>query len=322
MALNGTKSVCDCASRFAHNTAPRIAGRNDEQIAKRWRDVLSPDLQPEMPWTSREDALLRSLFLQLGSKWTLMADSFPGRNGIQCRNRFRRLNNSRACKRGLVSGISQNDDAKVPNAPDRASSEMTISSSGQEQSVELNPANGRHVNIRATSSCSPGDNLDLAVAPPADALTHPGAVRQMHCSTETWDLSSSHAYDFSTLPVSPPDMALDFTHTEFGSWLQDSANNQLPTPAPGSGPATPFAEWFAARILGDETLRPGPGNLSPVYAPPSQGTIEDSTSSACDPTQTPIRDMYGLCVALEQGQETLTLSTDLIRSLIRDAARR
>jgi hypothetical protein len=68
-----------------------IPGRNDEQVAKRWRDVLSPELDLDAPWTPEEDALLVNLFKEMGPKWTPMSDSFPKRNGIACRNRFRRF---------------------------------------------------------------------------------------------------------------------------------------------------------------------------------------------------------------------------------------
>lgn len=68
-----------------------VPGRTDEQVAKRWKDVLSPDLNLDAQWTPEEDALLVKLFKEHGPKWTLMSDSFPTRNGIACRNRFRRF---------------------------------------------------------------------------------------------------------------------------------------------------------------------------------------------------------------------------------------
>lgn len=72
-------------------TAKRIRGRTDEQVAKRWKDVLAPDLKLEAPWTEEEDALLLELYEKHGPKWTLMSDFVEGRNGIACRNRFRRF---------------------------------------------------------------------------------------------------------------------------------------------------------------------------------------------------------------------------------------
>jgi len=79
-------------------SASRIPGRNDEQVAKRWKDVLSPDLSLDTPWTPEEDLLLLNLFKELGPKWTPMSDRFPGRNGIACRNRFRKFKSFRTGK--------------------------------------------------------------------------------------------------------------------------------------------------------------------------------------------------------------------------------
>jgi len=52
--------------------------------------VLAPELRLEAPWTAEEDTLLMKLYEEHGPRWTLMSDSFPTRNGIACRNRFRR----------------------------------------------------------------------------------------------------------------------------------------------------------------------------------------------------------------------------------------
>jgi hypothetical protein len=83
--------------------ASRIPGRNDEQVAKRWKDVLSPDLSLDTPWTPEEDLLLLNLFKEIGPKWTPMSDHFPGRNGIACRNRFRKFKSLRLGE--LLDGV-------------------------------------------------------------------------------------------------------------------------------------------------------------------------------------------------------------------------
>lgn len=75
-------------------TATYVPGRTAEQVAKRWRDVLDPGLVLKAPWTPDEDALLVAQYCQHGPKWTLISDAFPSRNGIACRNRFRRFRNA------------------------------------------------------------------------------------------------------------------------------------------------------------------------------------------------------------------------------------
>nr|XP_019049860.1 hypothetical protein I302_00279 [Kwoniella bestiolae CBS 10118]OCF28790.1 hypothetical protein I302_00279 [Kwoniella bestiolae CBS 10118] len=70
--------------------ALKIPGRKDDQVSKRWRDVLNPELTPKRPWASMEDAMLLQLYEEHGSKWTVIADHIPGRSPLACRNRSRK----------------------------------------------------------------------------------------------------------------------------------------------------------------------------------------------------------------------------------------
>jgi hypothetical protein len=78
-----TRPRIDCPASY-------VPGRNDEQVAKRWKDVLSPELDLSAPWTRDEDEMLLKLHRIHGPKWTLISDAFPKRNGIACRNRHRK----------------------------------------------------------------------------------------------------------------------------------------------------------------------------------------------------------------------------------------
>eukprot|EP01121_Diplochlamys_sp_Union-15-3_P007790 TRINITY_DN2011_c0_g1_i2.p1 TRINITY_DN2011_c0_g1~~TRINITY_DN2011_c0_g1_i2.p1 ORF type:complete len:366 (+),score=67.25 TRINITY_DN2011_c0_g1_i2:143-1240(+) len=69
--------------------ASHIEGRTDVQCLHRWQRVTNPALV-KGPWTKREDALLRQLVEQLGTKsWSRIAKKLnSGRNGKQCRERY------------------------------------------------------------------------------------------------------------------------------------------------------------------------------------------------------------------------------------------
>ena len=70
--------------------AERIPGRTDDQCAKRWREGLDP-LIDRAAWTPEDDVLLLQRFEEFGSQWQKIALAFPGRPGLHCRNRWRKL---------------------------------------------------------------------------------------------------------------------------------------------------------------------------------------------------------------------------------------
>ncbi|KAF8937703.1 hypothetical protein BGZ58_002298 [Dissophora ornata] len=73
--------------------AERIQGRTDDQCAKRWRESLDPDID-RAAWTPEDDMLLLQKFEEYGTQWQRIALSFPGRPGLHCRNRWRKIQRS------------------------------------------------------------------------------------------------------------------------------------------------------------------------------------------------------------------------------------
>ncbi|KAF8931439.1 hypothetical protein BGZ47_011844 [Haplosporangium gracile] len=73
--------------------AERIPGRTDDQCAKRWREGLDP-LIDRAAWASEDDILLLQRFEEFGSQWQKIALAFPGRPGLHCRNRWRKIQRS------------------------------------------------------------------------------------------------------------------------------------------------------------------------------------------------------------------------------------
>ncbi|OAQ35730.1 hypothetical protein K457DRAFT_132421 [Linnemannia elongata AG-77] len=73
--------------------AERIQGRTDDQCAKRWREGLDPHID-RAAWTPEDDVILLQKFEEFGSQWQKIALSFPGRPGLHCRNRWRKIQRS------------------------------------------------------------------------------------------------------------------------------------------------------------------------------------------------------------------------------------
>ncbi|KAG0049288.1 hypothetical protein BGZ83_005898 [Gryganskiella cystojenkinii] len=73
--------------------AERIKGRTDDQCAKRWRESLDPHID-RADWTPEDDVVLLQKFEEYGSQWQKIALSFPGRPGLHCRNRWRKIQRS------------------------------------------------------------------------------------------------------------------------------------------------------------------------------------------------------------------------------------
>ncbi|CAD6938504.1 unnamed protein product [Tilletia controversa] len=84
------------------HVASRVGSRTGDQCAKRWRDVLDPSIAHER-WTPADDAKLMDLTKTFGHNWSLIATHFPGRRGVQCRNRSHSLS-----KRQEMSGKASN----------------------------------------------------------------------------------------------------------------------------------------------------------------------------------------------------------------------
>jgi hypothetical protein len=70
--------------------ASYLPGRKAKQCQERWSRHLASHLNLS-PWTSEEDTLLLQKFSALGPRWTQIAEFFPGRSDISCRNEYGKL---------------------------------------------------------------------------------------------------------------------------------------------------------------------------------------------------------------------------------------
>ncbi|CAG8628358.1 5104_t:CDS:2, partial [Paraglomus occultum] len=76
----------NCWSKIAKS----IPGRTDDQCAKRWRESLDPRID-RREWSPEEDKLLIEKYELHGGQWQEISRFFPGRPGLHCRNRWRKL---------------------------------------------------------------------------------------------------------------------------------------------------------------------------------------------------------------------------------------
>ncbi|KAK1256741.1 Myb-related protein 3R-1 [Acorus gramineus] len=82
------KAVLANGGKCWKKIAEAIPGRTEVQCLHRWQKVLNPELH-KGPWTQEEDDKIIQLVAKYGpTKWSIIANSLPGRIGKQCRERW------------------------------------------------------------------------------------------------------------------------------------------------------------------------------------------------------------------------------------------
>jgi hypothetical protein len=64
-----------------------LVGRTARQCRERWRHYLQPHISMEA-WSMEEDRLLKDAFERAGSRWSIIAQQFPGRTEVNVKNRW------------------------------------------------------------------------------------------------------------------------------------------------------------------------------------------------------------------------------------------
>lgn len=94
-----------------YKVSSELKGRNDDQCAKRYSEVLDPNTKDRLkPWTREEDLRLVRMINEVGTKWKTISKEFNGRPALTVRNRWRKL------LTGVVRGKA---DADVMSEVDR-----------------------------------------------------------------------------------------------------------------------------------------------------------------------------------------------------------
>jgi hypothetical protein len=95
--------------------AARFPGRTTRQVRERYEHYLKPTLNLGK-WTSGEDLLLEQKFEQHGPEWSELKQYFPGRSGVNVKNRWTTLL-SRKRKQEWASGPSGPETPATPTPP-------------------------------------------------------------------------------------------------------------------------------------------------------------------------------------------------------------
>ena len=126
-----------------HFIAEMMPGRNVRQVKERWMNYLSPDVE-NSPWTAEEDAKIRQLVNEFGTRWSIICNFFDSRSVNDLKNRFYRF---------VLPG---KDEATLAN--NRKQAEL------QEQQKELENISTKEIEKDPLSSISVDkifDGLDL-----------------------------------------------------------------------------------------------------------------------------------------------------------------
>ncbi|CAG8542498.1 2936_t:CDS:2 [Funneliformis caledonium] len=117
-----------------------IPGRTDDQCAKRWKECLDPDID-HTEWSTIEDNLLIDKYEEFGSQWQQIAQFFPGRPGLHCRNRWRKIQRLKKAHKDpsmdMVINIITPNDITTPSS----SSSPHTSTSSLSTSLHSTPQN-------------------------------------------------------------------------------------------------------------------------------------------------------------------------------------
>jgi hypothetical protein len=141
-----------------------IHGRTDDQCAKRWRESLDPNID-RSSWTEEDDKLLLQKYEEYGTQWQKIALFFPGRPGLHCRNRWRKLQRSAQNKAGSFAPELRREDSTTGR-----SSPITESGRTSPQSLE-------------SGSASPVIPANVSVPKSLPPSSDPSVLAQFHDPT-------------------------------------------------------------------------------------------------------------------------------------------
>ncbi|EJT51010.1 hypothetical protein A1Q1_07804 [Trichosporon asahii var. asahii CBS 2479] len=315
--------------------ALRIPGRKDDQVSKRWRDVLAPELTSKKPWSGKEDALLLELLEKLGPRWTAIADKLPGRSPIACRNRSRKFRKQRpepsqrhGCR---ISVIKKRTN---PAVADDTPSSTGASGSGS-----------------GTASARSGSGSGVASAGPSTVpLPSMMTERSMQEDGEPdWrlpaDLNPSISVSSFNFDLDQNRLVGPSPHDQPGAPGPGGPGSQGPPGSvPGQAPPAPPSAASGPQSTGGSMMGDSVMGIAASPAvntsglPMSHQSVSPTTHMDQLPPQmegwmppTPMQmgmplfdravdDMWGLFVALDRGDPAVLVDSNLLRQLVAGAA--
>ncbi|BEI80522.1 hypothetical protein CcaverHIS002_0110510 [Cutaneotrichosporon cavernicola] len=256
--------------------ALRIPGRKDDQVSKRWRDVLAPELTSKKPWSDEEDALLLALLEEKGPKWTSIAEQLPGRSPIACRNRSRKYRKTPTAAAPLsIASTPAGRSSLSVSSPEEQYVDMLLAQAAQNQPQHMSH-HSVPFTLPSTSSTLTSRTRHYPGLAPISTAHHvhsvTGSDAADHGLLENW---------LASVGGVPPSTTSSASST--------SAN--LPVTAEGSSPNS-----FATLSATDKPLQVLYGH-----------------------SDLPINNMWSLLLALDRGEHSVNVSSELLRHLIDNA---
>ncbi|KAL7662534.1 Myb-like DNA-binding protein BAS1 [[Candida] zeylanoides] len=167
------------------SVASHIAGRTDDQCAKRYIEVLDPQTKDRLkPWTHAEDLQLIRQVKCHGTKWKTIAAAIAGRPSLTCRNRWRKIVTDVA--RGKASEAVRREVEATGEAGAGGAGEALAPPGGEED--ELGDELGDEMGDELRNEM--GDVSGKAISPAAAAISSGGGGSSAPLHTEVeWKYS-------------------------------------------------------------------------------------------------------------------------------------
>ncbi|OCF32137.1 hypothetical protein I316_06293 [Kwoniella heveanensis BCC8398] len=262
--------------------ALRIPGRKDDQVSKRWRDVLDPGLTPNKPWASLEDALLLQLFEAHGPKWTVIADHLPGRSPLACRNRSRKY-------------LKTSSDQRNPDSQDLDQSPESVNNSPAADTTEGSESVDMFLNwpfpdiIDESHPQSHSLQFDYNLCPPSATTRTP---------------------ETAEMPQNPGQIQETFDAITADAKHSDHLEG-----------AEAISQWIASLETDLSALAPCNPGEAVVAQPQFDSTQSQPIPLATNPSQPAVSNVWALLLALESGQQSVNVDARLLRQLMSDATK-
>ncbi|CAG8628972.1 3707_t:CDS:2, partial [Paraglomus brasilianum] len=202
--------------------AKSIPGRTDDQCAKRWRESLDPMID-RREWSSEEDKLLIEKYELFGGQWQEISKYFPGRPGLHCRNRWRKLQRRLVRQQIRVKnfkGVNINRKGSKNSEENDINDEDTGVQSSSSSTISTSIIDSTALTPSPTTATTTG-NLTPIISPQLSSL-------HQHFAPHTSSLPSP-----SSLPPSQPlppitiDVDMQMQLSLLGVQISISENDQL-----------------------------------------------------------------------------------------------